>query len=177
MRPLLFTLAFLTASCAPIKHVTAALKEPTPVPVMEIVLTALSEKGSLCYITKLGSEVRSDGTVPCPPQAEVENIQADVGRANKIHSMQWEKLVLFYTGNVIDCSGIGAMGCTQPFPENKAAMSVVSLYFPWRRSTLRHELTHVAYFWTDAPESKHFCLDNPSMCDDTGAVKLKFLGE
>jgi hypothetical protein len=176
MRNILVVLAFLTASCAPIKHVKAALKEPTPVAVEQVVLVALSDAGSLCYITKLGSEVRSDGTVPCPPQAEVENIQGDVARANKIHSMQWEKLVLFYTANVIDCSGTVAMGCTQSFP-NKAAISVVSLYFPWRRATLRHELTHVAYFWTDAPESKHFCLDNPSMCDDTGAVKLKFLGE
>ena len=171
----LVTLAFLAASCAPIRKVAVevkqSLKEPTPVPVMDIVLSALSENGTLCYVTKLGSEVRSDGSVPCPPQQEVENIQADVARANKIHSLRWEKMVLLYTGKVIDCDGTTAMGCSTRLQDD-AAMSVVSLYYPWRRATLRHELTHVAFFWNNEPDMKHFCLDNPEMCDKTGKLIL-----
>jgi hypothetical protein len=176
--PILVLVAvFLVTSCTPAQHQNKA-PTPTqgPASMEEIISEALEGAGSLCYTTKLGSEVRTDGSVPCPAQKEVENIQGDVARANKIHSLQWEKLVLFYTGKVIECGGIVAMGCTQPLMDDNT-MSVVSLYYPWRRAILRHELTHVAFIWNKEPEFKHFCLDNPSMCDDKGSIKLKFLGE
>lgn len=175
MKSMLVCLSFLVASCAPIhtgmQKAKEALKEPPPVPVMDIVLTALSPAGTLCYTTKQGMEVRADGTVDCPPQAEVEGILSDVAKANKIQGIRWEKMVLFYTSQIIDCDGTVAMGCTTPL-HGESAMSVVSLYYPWRRAVLRHELTHVAYFWNKEPDMKHFCLDNPELCDKSGNLVI-----
>lgn len=170
-------IAFLAASCvqAP-KHEPQTPKPPLgPVSDTEIVELALAS-GYQCYLTKFGSEVRSDGSVECPPKSEVDRIQREVSRANKIKPKQWETFALFYTNKAMDCGGIGAMGCTRPLSDNYM-QAVVSLRLPWRRATLRHELTHVAYFWNGEPEEKHLCLDSPGMCAGSGKLKLNFLGD
>lgn len=168
MKRAIVVLAFLVSSCASVKaEVIAITKPPKPVGVEEIVLKQLNAGAeSLCYVTKDGVEFRSD-RVECPPQAETERIIDEVVKLNKIHKKRLEGLTVFYTADIIDCNGTIAMGCTQPFDDG-TAISVVSLYYPWRRMILRHELTHVALFWNNAPEMRHFCLDNPSLCNGEG---------
>ena len=168
----------LLASCTPAQRVKvkAALSPPPSVSVEQILLAALDTSiGTECYTTKSGTQFRSDGTAPCPPQAEVEFVLEDVGKKYNIKAkdVRWEKLSVVYTAKIIDCGGTQAMGCTLLADPT---VSVVSLYYPWRRSVLRHELTHVMFMWTKQPEMRHFCLDNPELCDDAGST-LKFPGE
>lgn len=176
MKRALIILSFLTASCAPIKRVQAALAPPTPKDVQQIVLSALDPTiGHHCYTTKFGTNFSSDGTIACPPQSEVELVQESIGKTHRFtqKDLRWEKLSVMYTKEVIDCGSVPAMGCTLRLGDDQA-VSVVSLYFPWRRAILRHELTHVAYYWNKEPEMRHFCLDNPDLCETGG---LKFIGE
>lgn len=130
-----------------------------------IVSETLADSGVFCYTLLSGIEVRTDGTVPCLKQYEVEYTATDVARQFDIsaYDPQWENLTIIYTAKMIDCGGTPAMGCTQVFPDYRG-ISVVSLYFPWRRSILRHEMTHYVYFVRDEPEFMHFCLDNPRAC-------------
>lgn len=178
MKTLAITLILsLISSCTPAQRVKvkAALTAPVPVPVEQILFAALdSTTGTECYITKSGTQFKTDGTVPCPPQEEVEFVLSDVGKKHNVKSkdVRWENLSVIYTNKVIECGGVGAMGCTLLADPT---VSVVSLYYPWRRSILRHELTHVMYMWNKQPEMRHFCLDNPDFCN--GAGELMFPGE
>lgn len=175
MKPfnLLLTAAMFSTGCAHIPEpVKAAFTTPTPVKVEHIVLMALSEKGALCYSLPNGMEVRTDGTLACevlPKEAEVALVLKDVAKKFHLTLADFEGTALFYTGSIIDCDGAQAMGCSQLF-DKENAMSVVSLYYPWRRAILRHELTHVALSLTDAPAMRHFCLDNPSFCGEDGEL-------
>lgn len=162
------TLGALT-SCTPAQRVAVkeAIKPPTPVAVEDIVLKSL--QGGPQYLSKFNTQVYTDGTVLPVEVEEFNFVQSDIDRQFKIKDQKWEYIAVFYTKEIINCGGTVAMGCTQPYPDGTAIV-VVSLYFPYRRMVLRHELTHVAYFWNNEPEMRHFCLDNPALCNDAGTT-------
>jgi len=158
----LLPLVFPLASCATAKKVIT----PTPpTGYRQIVLDSLDNPQGYCYTTSLGTGVYTDGTVPCPPKKEVDFVQGDVNRQwdALLPAGAWEWISIHYTAKVINCGGQGAMGCTSPEAPD-AGLVVISLYYPWRRATLRHEFTHWVYFSTGQSEMKHFCLDNPAFC-------------
>ena len=171
-----FLMAFLSTSCAavqPVLTIKDVFTDPAPVDMIEGIV--LSEKRYLCYTTDLGSSVYSDGTVPCEPREVVNRIEQQVAaRWDLQGDPRWELTAIFYTSEIILCGEIRAMGCTVGWPDN-TAISAVSLFYPWRQATLRHELTHVAFFLKEFPEIRHYCLDNPQDCENGGA-SLKFMG-
>jgi hypothetical protein len=133
------------------------------VPWMEIVLAALGPDGKHCFTSAVGSEVYSDETVPCPEKKEVDIVQREITHElGPLPRHAWEKSGIFFTKKIIDCANVKAMGCTWGEKENQ--ISVISYYYPWRRAILRHELMHVVYIATDAPDEKHKCLDDPAAC-------------
>ena len=152
-------------SCGP-KIVPAKPTEPLPqkpeyVPVMDIVQAALSPTGKHCGSTERGSDVYVDSTVECPEIKYVDVQQNIVHRDNRpVKPGDWTDVAIFFTMDKIDCGGVDAMGCTTGFT-NGTVISVISLYFPWRKGILRHELTHAVYLLRRDPEMRHFCLDNP----------------
>ena len=168
MKKLFPLLAFFALSCAP-RSTTLATDAPPP-PDLFVMDQWHTYSKEACFTLAPGLSFFTDGTTECPREADVKWVVADTIKKHKLQkSMAWENVGIIYTDKYLACNvPYDAMACTvqQETGVGQSYVVVISKRFPWSRSLLRHELTHVSIFIKGGSPFEHLCLDHPDTCAD-----------